>query len=296
MKSKISTLVAAAVAAPALAIIGAVVSAQEGGGPVELLGETLACPNAAQVRERFAMEGDNWSVTGVMTAGPDISITVAGPSGEVTVVPTVNLEVGAGVQLSQPVTMRGSTVAATGEMVATSLTDACAGAASAPTAAPDQTATGQEDDDPGEDDDAGEDAGAGQSGVCNRGAGRPGELRMHINRGGVHIQRGAVTSSEGGSLVVETPDGPLTVVLDGDTKIKGDPNAGTEVKVRGEMDDGVVVAEEVKVLCPHSPGERGEGEGEKHEGDEDDDDEDEGDEDKGEDDDGDDDDDDGEDD
>jgi hypothetical protein len=145
MKGTLGSILVAVVAAPAIAVVAAVVSAQEGGSPGDVNGAMLACPDGAQVQERFSLDGDAWSVTGVMTAGPDVTITVAGPSGDVTVVPTINLEAGPGVAVGQPVTMKGTTVAATGEMVATSLVDACAGVSAEPS--PEATGGPEADDD-----------------------------------------------------------------------------------------------------------------------------------------------------
>jgi hypothetical protein len=244
MMGKIGSMAAAALAVPAVAVIAAVVSAQES-GPTVVTGVTLTCANSAQVQERFVMDGDSWEITGVMTSGPEVSITVAGPSGDVTVVPTVNLEVGAGVVVGQPVTMRGTTVATTGEMVATSLVDACGGAGVQPSpeatgepAAPDGAVADVDDEDEAE-----------QGAACNGGPGNSGELRAKIKNGKAHIQRGAVSSANGATLVVETPDGPVTVVIDGDTKLRGNPESAAEVRVRGNVDDGVVEAEDVRVLC-----------------------------------------------
>jgi hypothetical protein len=245
MTSKISTLLVVAITAPAIAAVAAIVSAQES-PPTDVTGAVLTCANGAQVQERFRMDGDNWEITGVMTSGPEISITVAGPSGDVTVVPTVNLEVGNGVVAGQPVTMRGTTVAATGEMVATSLVDACGAAgvqpspeATAEPTAPDEGAVSDVDDD----DEAKEGV------ACNGGPGNSGELRAKIKNGKAHIQRGTVISADGGTIVVQTPEGALTVVIDGETKVRGDTESAAEVRVRGDIDDGVVQAEDVRVLC-----------------------------------------------
>jgi hypothetical protein len=245
MTSKISTLLVAAVTAPAIAAVAAMVSAQES-PPTDVTGAVLTCANGAQVQERFRMDGDNWEITGVMTSGPDVSITVAGPTGDVTVVPTVNLEVGAGVEAGGVVMMTGTTVAATGEMVATTLVDACGAAGLQPSPEATDEPTAPED---GAVADVDDDDEAKDGAECNGGPVNSGELRAKIKNGKAHIQRGTVTSADGGTITVETPEGPVTVIIDGETKVRGDTESAAEVRVRGDIDDGVVQAEDVRVLC-----------------------------------------------
>jgi len=251
MKSKAGIVLAAILVAPAVAALAAIVSAQKSDVPTDVRGEMLTCPNGAQVQSRFVLEGDAWEVTGILQAGLTGTITVSGPTGDVSVTPTVNLVVTGDPQLGQPVTMDG-TLAMTGEMVATSILNACA---AAPTDDPFPTPGGDDpagqpvlDQDDAEGDDEGEK-------VCNRGAGHAGNLLMHVNNGGVHIQRGTVTSFDGQSLEVTVPDGSLTVMIAHSTHLNGDPANAVEVKVRGEFDEGgVVIADEVKVLCPNPHG------------------------------------------
>jgi hypothetical protein len=149
--------------------------------------------------------------------------------------------------------MAGMIPAATGEMVATSIATECPGtipttpAEVPPPPAAEIVAVVDEpkiDEEPeGEADE-----------VCNRGAGQSGELRKHENNGGVHIQRGQMVSIEGDTLSVQTPEGTVVVMIGDDTHLNGDPATAFEVKVRGDMDDGVLLADEVKVLCPNPHG------------------------------------------
>jgi hypothetical protein len=141
-------------------------------------------------------------------------------------------------------------------MVATQIIEACPGTSSTPSAdaTPPPEPTGQPPAAPtadGEEPTPTAALNAISDDECNRGAGQSGELRMHSNGGGVHIQRGSVVSFDGTSLVVNTPDGPVTVVMSDDTHINGDVSAAFEVKVRGDLDEGVIEADEVKGLCPH---------------------------------------------
>jgi hypothetical protein len=211
-------------------------------------------------------------VTGILTAGAADSITVTGPSGDVTAAPAVNLAVTGDPQPGQPATMEGTTSPATGELVATSLSDPCDTDATASptddaasptdtTASPTDSTTPTETDgaadqspeatDDADDDDADELDGEDD---CNRGSGQSGDLRSHSNSGGVHIQRGTVVSFSDDTLVVLTESGEVTVLITEDTGVKGDPSLAMEVKVRGDLDDGVVIADEVKVLCPNAHG------------------------------------------
>ena len=266
MSAKLGVVLLAVLIAPAVAALTAIVSAQEGSSPSVVTGETLTCPNGVQVQSRFSLEGDAWEVTGILQTGLTGTVTVSGPTGDVTVTPTVNLVISGDPQTGQPVTMAGST-AMTGEMVATSIVNACSADATdeptdAPTDQPTDTSSPSPEATPGGESDVGEavdddegDDGDDDVGICNRGAGHAGDLLMHVNGGGVHIQRGTVTSFDGEALLVVTPEGSVVVLIDDDTHLNGNLFAAEEVKVRGDFDElGQVVADEVKVLCPHTGG------------------------------------------
>ena len=127
MRSKATIVFATILVAPAVAALAAIVSAQESDVPTDIRGETLTCPSGAQVESRFTLNGDSWVVTGILQAGLTATITVSGPTGDVSVTPTVNLAITGDPQLGQPVTMAGQ-IAMTGEMVATTIVDACSAA------------------------------------------------------------------------------------------------------------------------------------------------------------------------
>jgi hypothetical protein len=274
MSAKLAVILFVVLVAPGAVALAAIVSAQESDNDVDpantiVMGDALSCANGDQVQSRFSLDGSAWEVTGVLETGLTGIITVAGPTGDVSATPTVNLAVSGDPQTGQPVTMAGTT-AATGELVATSVVNACSADATdsptdaptdvptdTPSATPEATPFETPEATPGEavDDEDDEDDEAGDDGVCNRGAGNAGDLLMHVNGGGVHIQRGTVTSFDGEVLLVVTPEGSLVVTIDDDTHLNGDLFAAVEVKVRGDLDElGQVIADEVKVLCPHSGG------------------------------------------
>jgi hypothetical protein len=245
------TILATSVVAVGVVTAGSI--PEDNGPPTDLLGgEMLSCPDGTQVQSRFSRNGDSWEVTGILSTGLDGTITIAGPEEDVSATPTVNIVVSGDPQPGDVVTMAGMIPAVTGEMVATSVTAECpemvpAAAAEVPPPAAEVAAlTDEPDVDEGFEDEA--------EGVCNRGAGQSGELLMHENNGGVHIQRGQVVSVEGNTLSVQTPEGTMVVMIDQGTHLNGDPAAAFEVKVRGDMDDGVLIADEVKVLCPNPHG------------------------------------------
>jgi len=131
MRSKATIVLVAILVAPAVAALAAIVSAQESDVPTDIRGESLTCPSGGQVESRFTLNGDAWVVTGILQTGLIGTITVSGPTGDVSVTPTVNLAITGDPQLGQPVTMAGK-IAMTGEMVATTIVDACVGAPAVP--------------------------------------------------------------------------------------------------------------------------------------------------------------------
>jgi hypothetical protein len=158
MKSKAGAFVAVLLVAPAIAALAAIVSAQETDVPTDTKGDMLACPSGTQVQSRFTLNGDAWEVTGVLSAGLEGTITVSGPSGDVSVTPTVNLVVTGDPQAGQPVTMSG-TIAMTGEMVAISIVDACLGAESVGDEPAQSGSDGSDSADSADEDDDGDDDG-----------------------------------------------------------------------------------------------------------------------------------------
>ncbi len=247
------TVLATSVVAVGVVAAGSIT--EDNAPPTDLLGgEMLSCPDGTQVQARFSRNADAWEVTGILSTGLVGTITVAGPQGDVSATPAVNLVVSGDPQQGEVVTMAGMIPAATGEMVATSIAAECPGTdPTTPAEVPPPPAAEVVAlvDDPNADEAVEDEA----EGVCNRGAGQSGEVLMHENNGGVHIQRGQVVSIEGDHLSVQTPEGTMVVMIDEDTHLNGDAAAGFEVKVRGDVDGGVLIADEVKVLCPNPHGE-----------------------------------------
>ena len=86
---------------------------------------------------------------------------------------------------------------------------------------------------------------------CNRGPGTQGDFRLRIEGSEAELERGKVFAFNGDLLLVPTPDGTLAIRLDEETEVKdGEPLPGSEIRVRGSIRDGMLVAERVDVLCP----------------------------------------------
>ena len=86
---------------------------------------------------------------------------------------------------------------------------------------------------------------------CNRGPGHAGDLRLEVKDGEGKIKRGAVLSFMDGTLTVDAPGGPISVLITSDTEVKGDLSIAAEVRLEGMLDeDGAVVAEKARALCP----------------------------------------------
>ncbi len=86
---------------------------------------------------------------------------------------------------------------------------------------------------------------------CNSGPGDAGDCRLEIGDGEVEIKRGTVLSFEGGLLMIESPEGPLSVIVNTSTDVEGNLSLAEEVRVKGTLtEEGAILAEEVRVLCP----------------------------------------------
>ena len=87
---------------------------------------------------------------------------------------------------------------------------------------------------------------------CNRGPGKAGEFRLEIEDDEVEIDRGTVASFDGTTLIiVGSPGGPISAVLTAESEIDGDLATSIEVRLKGTvLEDGNIVIDEVKVLCP----------------------------------------------
>ena len=87
---------------------------------------------------------------------------------------------------------------------------------------------------------------------CNRGPGKAGEFRLEIEDDEVEIDRGTVASFDGTTLIiVGAPAGPISAVLTAESEIDGELATAIEVRLKGiVLEDGNIVIDEVKVLCP----------------------------------------------
>jgi hypothetical protein len=89
---------------------------------------------------------------------------------------------------------------------------------------------------------------------CNRGPGTQNDFRLRIEGSAGELQRGKVYVRGAGELTIPTPDGVLTVSVTAGTRIDdGDPDPGAEIRVEGTVENGVLEATRLKVLCPAPP-------------------------------------------
>ena len=90
-------------------------------------------------------------------------------------------------------------------------------------------------------------------GECNSGPGNAGDFILEEGDGEAEIKRGTVLSFDGSVLMIDAPDGPLTVIVTSSTDVDGNLSLAEEVRVRGTLTDtGTILAERAKVLCPDS--------------------------------------------
>ena len=88
---------------------------------------------------------------------------------------------------------------------------------------------------------------------CNSGPGNAGDFILEVGDGEAEIKRGTVLSFEGNVLMIDAPDGPLTVIIDSSTDVEGNLSLAEEVRARGTLVDAdTILAERVRVLCPDS--------------------------------------------
>ena len=184
----------------------------------EIAGDVIVCAAGENTRHKFEREGGEFEVTGLLTSLDGTAVIVTGPGGDWTAALTVGTELRGALQPGDPVKVEGS-IMNDGSLAAREVEPACDDVVLA--------------------------------GVCDRGPGEPGDLRLETDDGEVEIQRGGVLSYSEGMLEVETVIGPLTVMVDAGTEVDGDLSLATEVRVKGTMMDGSsVLADEVKALCP----------------------------------------------
>lgn len=199
--------------------VAAPVSSTGDGEELKIVGDVIICAVGEDTRFKFEEEGDEFEVTGVLDSLDATTVVVLGPG----VMVDAAIETDIRVKLSDqqpghPVRVRGTLTADDGRL-ALEIKSAC-----------DELAP---------------------AGVCERGPGEAGDLRLEIDDGEVDIERGAVLSFADGVLAVDTGIGPLTVMMDAGTEVDGDLSLAVEVRVEGTLTDGdTVLADKVKALCP----------------------------------------------
>jgi hypothetical protein len=196
----------------------------------------IDCATGEDPHFEFRIQGDTFEVTGRLDSLTSDRISVLGPGLVVEIARDGATTIEGSVDTGDPVRVEG-TVGDAQQLRALAVALRCEealAAAPTPVAAPAVQEVQQQND------------------VCNRGNGRGGAVRFEVDDDGeAEIKRGAVTVNDGVSLTVETPAGPVTIVLDDETKIKGDLASALQVTVKGDLqDDNSILADEVKVVCP----------------------------------------------
>lgn len=238
----------------------------------------IDCATEEDPHFQLRIEGTTFEVTGRLESLTSDKISVMGPGLVVEISRDGATQIEGGLEAGDPVRVEGTVLDAQ-QLKALAVALQCEGLLSA-TPAPVAPAADGADDEDADDGDDDEDEDGKDNEKCNPGEAQGrGALRLKVLNGGkVIIRRAAVLSQDSGSLTVDTPSGPLTVLLDEDTDTDGDLASALAVWITGEMqEDGSVLAEDVKVLCSDGDGDEDERE---EDGDEDDDDDEEEDDDE----------------
>jgi hypothetical protein len=119
----------------------------------------------------------------------------------------------------------------------------------------DDDSDGRHDDADDDDDDDGIDD-SDECERCNRGPGESGEFRFDVRGDEWELNRGRVASVDGSVITILSPvvhagSATLVVTSDAATSIEGALAAGAEIEAHGNIVEGVFLAEEIRVLCPH---------------------------------------------
>ena len=206
-------------------------------------GDPVTCPDGRSFTSSFELDGARFEVLGTLTSMEGRSAVISGPTGDVPITLSDTAEVSTGLVIGDPVKVQG-TVDEFGVYIAAELIAVCV---AEPTPTPGATPVPE--------------APAGtptptpapefKVEECNRGPGQAGDLRLEVKDGEVKIKRGTVLSFMDGTLTIDTPAGPLSVLITSDTEVRGDLSIAAEVRLEGTLDeDGAVVAEKVRALCP----------------------------------------------
>jgi Domain of unknown function (DUF5666) len=219
----------------------------------------IDCATGDDPSFELRIQGDTFEVTGRLESLTNDTISVVGPGLVVQIARDAGTTVEGGVDTGDPVRVEG-TVGDAQQLRALAVALRCEEAltpepspAPSPAASPAVREVQQ------------------QTDGCNSGNGRAaGAVRFEVEDDGeAEIKRGAVSANNGTSLTVETPRGPVTVILDEDTEVKGDLASAAAVTVKGDLqDDNSILANEVKALCPDGEEQnRGEGDEDDDDGD-----------------------------
>jgi hypothetical protein len=199
----------------------------------------IDCATGDDPSFELRIQGDTFEVTGRLESLTSDVISVVGPGLVVQIARDAGTTVEGSVDAGDPVRVEG-TVADAQQLRALAVALRCEEALTpAPSPVPSPAPAGVQEVQQ-------------QNEACNRGNGI-GAVRFEVDEAGeAEIKRGAVTASDGASLTVETPRGPVTVILDEDTEIKGDLQSAKVVTVKGELqDENSILADELKVQCPN---------------------------------------------
>lgn len=202
-------------------------------------GDPVSCPDGRTLTSVFELDGSSFHVLGALISMEGRAAVVSGPTGDVPMVLSDTASVSAGLVIGEPAEATGS-IDEFGAYVADTLVAICTESPPAPTTGPAPIAA------------AGADFGEGASadGQCNRGPGHAGDLRLDVKHGKVDLKRGTVLAATPGSMTVDTLGGSVAVMITDETKVKGDLSLAAEVRIKGDLDNGVIVADKAWALCP----------------------------------------------
>jgi Domain of unknown function (DUF5666) len=199
----------------------------------------IDCATGDDPSFELRIQGDTFEVTGRLESLTNDVISVVGPGLVVQIARDAGTTVEGGVGPGDPVRVEG-TVGDAQQLRALAVALRCEEALTpAPSPVPSPAPAGMQEVQQ-------------QNEACNRGNGI-GAARFEVDDDGeAEIKRGTVTANSGTSLTVETPRGPVTVILDEDTEIKGDLQSAEVVTIKGELqDENSILADELKVQCPN---------------------------------------------
>ena len=207
----------------------------------------IDCAGVDDPHFQLHVDGDTFEVTGRLESLSADQVHVLGPGLTVEIKREAATQIEGGLKTGDPVTVAGTVLndrqlqALTVALRCQEAITATPAATAAPTPAQQAAAAGpnnDEDDDQDEDND------------CRRGSQGRTAARLRVDDGEVRIGRGAMLSSESGTLTVDTPAGPVVVRIDDETEVRGNIEAAGDVEVEGELDDDdSVQASRVEVLC-----------------------------------------------